>query len=452
MGKLKEKVRLSDPDSFRANSGRYSDEIVNYIVEIEENLDVIKGIMADGGFDVDMGGIVGLPAGGTTGQIVVKTVDGHSWINVQQLLYIQNLVNTMSEIISLPVGGENDNILRRTATGYEWIPLSAFGPLQTSLTNLSSQITNALNGVSDNTALINTTRTNLESAIAAVSSSLTITNTNLSTVASDLSDLEDIVNNLDLSGGGTGGELPAGGTTGDYLIKTAGGYGWASLESATVITDILNSLSAIISLPTGGTVDQVLVRTADGYTWQDLSTGDYAQLEQDIAAANLAITTLNGTVGTLSTNVGTLSTDVGALETTVGTLSTDVGTLSTDVGALETTVGTLSTDVGTIESDVNALESSVVTLSTSVGDLYVQEHLSTELSGKDAEGIFTSVTYKRPDGTTYKTSVLSGGTSPMYTVRTETRYELNGTTVKWVNVYDLVYDVNDDLVSETLRP
>jgi hypothetical protein len=69
-------------------------------------------------------------------------------------------------------------------------------------------------------------------------------------------------------------------------------------------------------------------------------------------------------------------------------------------------------------------------------------------SGKDSNGIFTTVDYKRPDGTLYARSVLSGGTSPQYTTRTITYFDTDGTTVIRSDTFTLSYDGNGDLVSE----
>ncbi|KXG09956.1 hypothetical protein AT864_01516 [Anoxybacillus sp. P3H1B] len=69
-------------------------------------------------------------------------------------------------------------------------------------------------------------------------------------------------------------------------------------------------------------------------------------------------------------------------------------------------------------------------------------------SGKDANGIFTTVEYKRPNGTLYAKSVLTGGTSPQYTTRTITYYDTDGTTVLRADTYTLVYDADGDLISE----
>ncbi|MCL9971093.1 phage tail protein [Anoxybacillus kestanbolensis] len=69
-------------------------------------------------------------------------------------------------------------------------------------------------------------------------------------------------------------------------------------------------------------------------------------------------------------------------------------------------------------------------------------------SGKDANGIFTTVEYKRTNGTLYARSVLSGGTSPQYTTRTITYYAPDGTTVLRTDAFTLTYDANGDLISE----
>jgi hypothetical protein len=69
-------------------------------------------------------------------------------------------------------------------------------------------------------------------------------------------------------------------------------------------------------------------------------------------------------------------------------------------------------------------------------------------SGKDANGIFTIVEYKRSDGTLFARSVLSGGTSPQYTTRTITYYGTDGTTVLRTDTFALTYDTDGDLINE----
>lgn len=70
-------------------------------------------------------------------------------------------------------------------------------------------------------------------------------------------------------------------------------------------------------------------------------------------------------------------------------------------------------------------------------------------SGKDAKGVFTTVDYKRLDGTLYAKSVLSNAdTNGNYQTRTITYYATDGSTVIRTDIWALTYDADGDLVSE----
>lgn len=69
-------------------------------------------------------------------------------------------------------------------------------------------------------------------------------------------------------------------------------------------------------------------------------------------------------------------------------------------------------------------------------------------SNKDANGIFTTIQYKRSDDTLAIKSVLSGGTSPQYTTRTITYYGLDGATAEKTTTHTLSYDIDGVLISE----
>jgi hypothetical protein len=77
--------------------------------------------------------------------------------------------------------------------------------------------------------------------------------------------------------------------------------------------------------------------------------------------------------------------------------------------------------------------------------------LSTSRLNKDLNGLYTEIQFKRKDGTLFKKSVLSGGTSPKYTTRTETFYAADGVTVIQTDTYTLTYTGND-LTSEVITP
>lgn len=78
------------------------------------------------------------------------------------------------------------------------------------------------------------------------------------------------------------------------------------------------------------------------------------------------------------------------------------------------------------------------------------EDLSTTRANKDANSIYTTVSHLRKDGTLFRQSVLSGGTSPTYTTRTVKYYGTDGTTVLATEVFALAYS-GTDVISETLQ-
>jgi hypothetical protein len=69
-------------------------------------------------------------------------------------------------------------------------------------------------------------------------------------------------------------------------------------------------------------------------------------------------------------------------------------------------------------------------------------------SVKDSNGVFTTIDYKRTDGTLYAKSVLTGGTSPYYTTRTVTYYATNGTTTLRTEEWTISYDADGDVLNE----
>ncbi len=79
------------------------------------------------------------------------------------------------------------------------------------------------------------------------------------------------------------------------------------------------------------------------------------------------------------------------------------------------------------------------------------EDMTVERTGRDLNGKFTTVTYKRADGTIYRVSVLSGGTSPEYTTKTVTIYAANGSTPAAVRVFALTYNEHGEVISEVLQ-
>lgn len=100
-----------------------------------------------------------------------------------------------------------------------------------------------------------------------------------------------------------------------------------------------------------------------------------------------------------------------------------------------------------VSSTGDALSTQVV-----LGDDSRLDHdLSTYRLNLDSMGLYTTIEYKRANGTLAKRSVLSGGTTPEYTTRTETTYKSDGTTVLKTVVFALTY-YNGKLLNEVIQP
>lgn len=84
-------------------------------------------------------------------------------------------------------------------------------------------------------------------------------------------------------------------------------------------------------------------------------------------------------------------------------------------------------------------------------DSRLDQPLSTYRSNLDAMGIYTTTEYKDASGNLRIRSVLSGGTSPEYTTRVETRYLDDGVTVMNTRTWSLSY-YNGKLLNEVLVP
>lgn len=117
---------------------------------------------------------------------------------------------------------------------------------------------------------------------------------------------------------------------------------------------------------------------------------------------------------------------------------------------LDDTANSSSTTKAATANSVKSVSDRVTTNTNQISVLNDKaDNLKMAKSDKDANGIYTTVTYRRKaDDTIFATSVLSGGASPTYTTRTITYYELNGTTIRKTVTFTLTYDADGVLVSE----
>lgn len=109
----------------------------------------------------------------------------------------------------------------------------------------------------------------------------------------------------------------------------------------------------------------------------------------------------------------------------------------------------LASQITTLQQNFDEHKTEFATFKTStektLNDLVSAKGLSKTRSNKDSFGTFTKITYKRKsDNTLYGTSVLSGGTAPNYTTRTETYYDVDGVTVLKTVTFNVSYDADGD--------
>lgn len=155
-----------------------------------------------------------------------------------------------------------------------------------------------------------------------------------------------------------------------------------------------------------------------------------AEAVDTVAGENGGLATLDPS-GKVPSSQLNISAPADATTTTKGIVMLEDSTTSTSV-----TKAATSKSVKTVADQANLLSDKT-------------DDLKTAKANKDANGIFTTLTYRRKsDNSLFATSVLSGGTSPNYTTRTVTYYEANGMTVRKTVTFTLTYDTDGALVSE----
>lgn len=133
-----------------------------------------------------------------------------------------------------------------------------------------------------------------------------------------------------------------------------------------------------------------------------------------------------------------------------GNLANQITTVQQDLATHKTEDAT-NAKKGHVQlvDDVNGNSTSLVPSQNAVRKKIEQTEYKINKSGKDSNGIFTTVQYTRKsDNTLAVKSVLSGGTSPKYTTRTVTYYGIDGTTVESTITKKLSYDSDGDLIGE----
>ncbi|MBW9154850.1 hypothetical protein [Clostridium tagluense] len=109
--------------------------------------------------------------------------------------------------------------------------------------------------------------------------------------------------------------------------------------------------------------------------------------------------------------------------------------------------GNESVDIADLNFNADAIDQKLKSVDSSLVD---NSTYSTYKLGIDSNDIYTQVLRKRANGTLIIKSILSGGTSPTYTTKTETKYGADGATVEWSKAYALTYDADGNMINEVL--
>lgn len=141
-------------------------------------------------------------------------------------------------------------------------------------------------------------------------------------------------------------------------------------------------------------------------------------------------------VNDLNENTDKIDTELKSHADSLAEVSTHLADKASETDALRNT-----TDK-TVTGAINELKDMADELETKTASY------SKVKSGTPVDGIYPVVTWKRGDGTTYKTSTLSGGTAPQWTTRTEVIYQDDGIAVDSTKAYTLSYDVDGNVISE----
>jgi hypothetical protein len=175
-----------------------------------------------------------------------------------------------------------------------------------------------------------------------------------------------------------------------------------------------------------GATDQG-VATTDDVKFGTVTVGDEIKVATNVGG-DLVATNINST--TYKVDLSHADNGVLAQKYVIQTGGTDV-TLDHDASDRLTVNSKVVASGKNLNDDIDANAAEITNL----------EDYEVHNSEKDGYGIFTETQFKRySDGSLFRKSVLSGGTSPQYTTRTETWYDTDGTTVLRTNTYTLAYD------------
>ena len=158
-------------------------------------------------------------------------------------------------------------------------------------------------------------------------------------------------------------------------------------------------------------------------------------------------------IGTAPANLDTLqeiAAQMASDESAVSALTATVASKASQ-SSVDTLSGAVSDLSNTVDGKASQVDLTVLAARVMEAEVVTKDKMSVYRSDKDTYGVFRTITQKRSDGTTFRTSELSGGVAPQYSTRTLTFYAADGVTVSSTATYTLSYDTDGDVVSEVLN-
>lgn len=174
---------------------------------------------------------------------------------------------------------------------------------------------------------------------------------------------------------------------------------------------------------------------------------DWVEYETVVSAENLnkvenQLEVLTGDIGALAGDVNALTTDVNENASAIELVQEQSARMSKN---LQTTMETVVSLGEVTQNNGNSITSH------SNEFLPHDDALNYTVSAADSNGIYTIVTYKRADATTYMVSTLSNPDSNgNYQTCVWNFYEASGTAVALTKTWTLVYDNNGVVTSATI--
>lgn len=225
--------------------------------------------------------------------------------------------------------------------------------IELDIVTAESNITFLQNGFTTLTSTVNTNTSEISTNATSISSlgtRVTTAEANITTVQGDITSLTTTVNT-------NTGDISSNATS----ISTLGTRITTAESDISAVETDLTSLTTTVNTNTGN----ISTNASSISTLQTNVSTNTA----DITAAETSITNLTTTVNTNTSDISTNAGSISTLQTNVSTAQTDISNLSSDVTSLTTTVNTNTGDIATNASSISTLSTTVTSQGNTISGI-----------------------------------------------------------------------------------